>query len=160
MILVSGSKENIFVENQFPIHGENIQLVRNTICQQVIIRVSKHLLFSVFHEINNLLQLFQISIKQIGWGGQEEMFAISFTEVKEEFVSHVITVFNFLPHFLVDFIFDFFVFSRFTIEQLDHAVYVWFQIVYNEVRSSDLTLNQSLAKGFVVVDFVLLVSLC
>ena len=83
------------------------------------------------------------------------MFAVSFAEVEEEFISHVITVLNFLLELGSDFILNSFIFPKNTIHKLDHIVNQRLKEVHNKIRSSDLILDETLAERFIIIDFVL-----
>lgn len=156
MFLVGGPKEKILAKDQLPVHLKHIELIRRPVCEDIVVRVVQHVIFANLHVVNHLFEFFEISVEQISRIGQLEVLTVSFTEIKEEFVAHEVTVFDFLSHFRSDRVFQLLLLSVFTVEQLDHVVHERFDVVNDEVRSPDLVVHQLLAERLVVVNFVLL----
>ena len=69
------------------------------------------------------------------------MFAVLFTEVEKEFISHIVTVFDFLTGLRCNFVFDLFVFACLAVDKLDGIVDEGLEVVDDEVGGPDLVFH-------------------
>lgn len=115
MLLFSRPEINFFIEDHFPVHSQDIDLEGNTICEDVVMGVVKCPNQPWLHIIDDFLHFSQVPIKEISWGGQIEVLTVSFTEIEEELVSHIITVLDLLFHLFRDFILNFLIFAQLAI---------------------------------------------